>query len=298
MSNTITTAVGKTLTVKRTLNAPRELVWETWTKPEHIVQWWGPVGFTTTSQQMDVKTGGTWRFIMHGPDGRDYLNKIIFIEVVKPERLTYKHAGDDETEPVSFHVTVTFEAAGNKTNLTMHSIFESAEELDRLNREYGAIQGATDTMNRLGEYIINMKIQPIVIERTYNATIDKVWNAITNKEAMKKWYFDIAAFKPEVGFEFQFHGKGKEGEDYLHLCKITEVVKEKKLKHSWRYDGYEGISYVSFELFEEGDKTRVKLTHEGLETFPVTATNAFAKENFMEGWTYLIGTGLKEFVEK
>ncbi|MES2847474.1 MAG: SRPBCC domain-containing protein [Bacteroidota bacterium] len=142
-----------------------------------------------------------------------------------------------------------------------------------------------------------MNAQPFTIERIYNAPIDKVWNAITDKDAMKKWYFDLAEFNPEVGFEFQFYGKGKEGEEYLHLCKITAVVKEKKLQYSWRYDGYEGISYVTFELFAEADKTRIKLTHEGLETFPATANNAFAKENFAEGWTYLVGTGLKEFVE-
>ena len=137
----------------------------------------------------------------------------------------------------------------------------------------------------------------IIIERTYNAPIEKVWQAITDKEKMKQWYFDLAEFKPEVGFEFRFYGKGKDGEDYLHLCKITAVIKERKLQYSWRYEGFEGISYVSFELFAEGSQTRLKLTHEGLETFPVTATNAFAKENFAEGWSYLTGKSLKEFVE-
>ncbi len=138
---------------------------------------------------------------------------------------------------------------------------------------------------------------PFTLERTYNAPVSKVWHALTDKEAMKKWYFDITGFKPEVGFEFQFYGQGKEGEQYLHLCKVTEVVKERKLQYSWRYDGYEGISFVSFELFAEGDKTRVKLTHEGLENFPVIPNNAFAKENFAEGWTSLIGTSLKDFTE-
>jgi len=138
---------------------------------------------------------------------------------------------------------------------------------------------------------------PLIIERTYQASVEKVWHAITDKDAMKQWYFDLAAFEPVVGFEFQFIGKGKEGEDYLHLCTITEVIKEKKLTYSWRYDGFEGISYVTFELFAEGDTTILKLSHKGLETFPATAQHAFARENFMEGWTYLIGKGLKDFVE-
>ncbi len=141
-----------------------------------------------------------------------------------------------------------------------------------------------------------MKNEPFVIERTYNAPVEKVWKAITDKEDMKQWYFDIAEFKPEVGFEFQFEG-GKDDKCYLHLCKITEVIPRKKLQYSWRYDGYEGNSFVTFELFAEGNKTRLKLTHEGLETFPISNPD-FAKENFVEGWTYLIGTSLKEFAEK
>lgn len=140
--------------------------------------------------------------------------------------------------------------------------------------------------------------EPIVIEKTYNAPIEKVWKAITDKEEMKNWYFDLSEFKPEPGFEFQFVGKGKQGEDFLHLCKVKEVIPNKKLSYSWRYDGYKGDSLVTFELFEEGNKTRVKLTHEGLESFPATPNKDFAKENFMEGWTWIIGTGLKEYVEK
>jgi uncharacterized protein YndB with AHSA1/START domain len=136
-----------------------------------------------------------------------------------------------------------------------------------------------------------------VIERTYKAPIAKVWSAITDNVQMKKWYFDIADFKPEVGFEFEFTGQGKDGEKYIHLCKVTEVIKEKKLTHSWRYKGFEGNSFVTWELFAEGEKTKVRLTHAGLETFPATTNNAFAKENFAEGWTYITGTSLKEFVE-
>jgi uncharacterized protein YndB with AHSA1/START domain len=141
-----------------------------------------------------------------------------------------------------------------------------------------------------------MNNEPFVIERTFNATVAKVWEAITNKDAMKQWYFDLAAFKPEVGFEFQFYGQSPEGEKFLHHCKITDVVVGKKIRHSWSYENYEGMSFVKFELFDEGEKTRIKLTHEGLETFPQN-NPAFAKNNFAEGWTYIIGKSLLEFVE-
>ena len=141
-----------------------------------------------------------------------------------------------------------------------------------------------------------MKNEPFVIERTYEVPVEKVWKAITDRDQMKQWYFDLTAFKPEVGFEFQFEG-GTDDNRYLHLCKVVEVVAGKKLKYSWRYDGYEGNSFVTFELFPEGDKTRLKLTHEGLETFPATNPD-FAKKSFAAGWTEITGTMLKEFLEK
>ena len=141
-----------------------------------------------------------------------------------------------------------------------------------------------------------MKAEPIVIERTINAPSAKVWEAITDKDLMKQWYFDLPEFKAAVGFEFQFYG-GTEEKQYLHKCSITEVVPEKKLTYSWRYEGYEGVSFVTFELFAEGNTTRLKLTHEGLESFPSTNPD-LAKENFAEGWKQIIGESLKTFVER
>lgn len=137
--------------------------------------------------------------------------------------------------------------------------------------------------------------EPFIIERVLQAPIQKVWKAITDKEQMKEWYFDIAEFKPEVGFEFSFTA-GREDKPYLHLCKVVEVVMGKKLSYTWRYDGYEGNSVVTFELFPEGTNTRLKLTHEGLETFPASNPD-LAKENFAEGWNAIIGKSIKEFVE-
>jgi uncharacterized protein YndB with AHSA1/START domain len=140
-----------------------------------------------------------------------------------------------------------------------------------------------------------MNNEPFVIERTYNAPVEKVWKAITDKTQMKEWYFDLKEFKPEVGFEFQFEG-GTDEHSYLHLCKVTEVVVGKKLTYSWRYDGYAGNSFVTFELFPEGNKTTLKLTHTGLETFPANNPD-FAKQNFAMGWTDIIGTHLTKFLE-
>jgi|SRR5437868_11753937 len=134
---------------------------------------------------------------------------------------------------------------------------------------------------------------PFVIERTFNAPIAKVWNAITNNDEMKKWYFELPEFKAEEGFEFQFYG-GKGDQQWLHLCKVTDVVSGKKLTHSWRYDGMEGNTFVTWELFEEGDKTRLKLTHEGLETLP--QNEFFKKENFANGWTQILDQSLAKYL--
>ena len=142
-----------------------------------------------------------------------------------------------------------------------------------------------------------MKNEAFVIERTFVASPEKIWKALTEKNQMKKWYFDLTEFKPEKGFEFRFEGGPSEDNQYLHICKITEVEEGRKISYSWRYEGYEGISYVTFELFPEGEKTRLKLTHDGLETFPKSNPD-LAKENFVAGWTAIIGTSLREYLEK
>ena len=140
-----------------------------------------------------------------------------------------------------------------------------------------------------------MKAEPIIIDRTYNAPPERVWKALTDREQMKKWYFDIAEFKPEVGFEFHFTG-GTPEKKYLHICKITEVVVGKKLTYSWRYDGVKGISHVTFEIVKEGNQTRVRLTHKGIDSFPEDDPN-MKRGSFLQGWTQIIGTSLKGFVE-
>ena len=140
-----------------------------------------------------------------------------------------------------------------------------------------------------------MSTQPFVIDRIYNAPADKVWQAITDPKKMKEWYFDIPDFKPVVGFEFTFTAGSKE-QTYVHLCRVTQVIEGKKLSHTWRYEGYEGDSEVTWELFPQGGKTRVVLTHTGLETFP--PLKDFARESFVQGWTDIVGRSLKEYVEK
>jgi uncharacterized protein YndB with AHSA1/START domain len=138
----------------RVFNAPRELVWEAWTKPEHVALWWGPRGFTTTIHEMDVRPGGVWQHTMHSPDGTDYPNKNVFIEVSKPERIVYSLAGGKKGDSgVHSEVTWTFEAQGEKTKVTLRMVFSSTEALARVVKTYGAIEGGKQTLDRFGEYL-------------------------------------------------------------------------------------------------------------------------------------------------
>jgi uncharacterized protein YndB with AHSA1/START domain len=137
--------------------------------------------------------------------------------------------------------------------------------------------------------------EAIIIERTFNAPIARVWKALTDVDQMREWYFDLKEFKPEVGFEFEFVVE-HEGNTYHHLCRVTEVAPQKKIAYTWRYKGEPGNSLVTIELSPDGARTRLKLTHTGIETFPKTP--AYARKNFEAGWTAIIGTELKQFVEQ
>jgi uncharacterized protein YndB with AHSA1/START domain len=153
-NSTITSVEDRELIISRVFNAPRKLVYKAWTDPEHLPQWWGPKGFTITVQEIDVRPDGVWRYIMHGPDGVDYDNKIVYIEVVSPERIVYSHGGSEEDE--QFQVTATFAEQGDKTELTMRMLFKSAAELEKVIKDYGAIEGAKSTLDRLEEQLAKM----------------------------------------------------------------------------------------------------------------------------------------------
>ena len=134
----------------RLLDAPRELVWEVWTNPEHIKEWWGPDGFSLTTKAMNVEAGKTWEFIMHGW-GKDWDNKVEYTEVIKPSLISYKHSGAGAD--YNFSVTITFEEVEGKTLLTMKSVFKSKEIIDELNKKVNAIEGGKQTLNRLENYL-------------------------------------------------------------------------------------------------------------------------------------------------
>ena len=157
MTENLNTSTSREIVITRVFDAPRALVWEAWTDPKHVVHWWGPKGFTTTIEKMDVRPGGVWKHVMHGPDGTDYPNKSVFTKVAKPERIVYSHGGGKKGGPAAqFEATWTFEAQGAKTKVTIHMLFPTASNRDKVVKEYGAIEGGKQTLERLGEYLTKM----------------------------------------------------------------------------------------------------------------------------------------------
>ena len=141
-------AGDREIVATRIFEAPRDLVFQMWTDPNHVSRWWGPNGFKTTIHEMDVRPGGAWRFVMHGPDGTDYRNEVIYDEVVPPERLTYTHVSGPR-----FRMVATFGDEGGRTRLSVRMIFETAAQRDKTIEEFGAVEGLNQTLGRLAEQL-------------------------------------------------------------------------------------------------------------------------------------------------
>lgn len=153
-NNTETRIKDNQVTYKRYFDVDVDLLFEVWSKPEHLSEWWGPDGFTLTIKSLDFSNGGIWEFVMHGPDGHDYKNKIQFIEISKPHFILYQHLGDGEgDEDVNFQSRIVFEKAGEGTNLIMQQIFSDKQELERVNEKYGAIEGGKQHIGNLAKYL-------------------------------------------------------------------------------------------------------------------------------------------------
>ena len=152
-SNADDSTRDREIVITRILNAPRDLVFAAWVDSKQVDQWMGPTGYTTVTQSMDVRPGGTWRFTMSGPQGV-FPSRITYIEVVKPSRLVYQHGADTDNDPDAFHVTVTFEDLGDKTHITMHSILPTVEARNRVVKEFKAIEGGYQTLGRLEQHLV------------------------------------------------------------------------------------------------------------------------------------------------
>jgi len=229
--------------LSREVAAPRELVWKLWTDPKHLANWWGPTGFSTSTQQHEPKPGGQWRFTMHGPDGRDYENLITYLEVVEPSKLSYKHGGDVECEPVNFQVEVRFEPAGAKgerTRISMRMVFESPQAKDLVVNQYNAIEGGKQTIGRLAEYAASQVAprsgsEPFVIRRVVHAPCELVYKVWTQQEHLAAWCgprgvtITKASLELRPGGRFHYGMRLPDGGMMWALWTFREIVPNQKL---------------------------------------------------------------------
>ncbi len=283
--------LGREFIIIREFDAPRELVFAAWTDPKHLAQWWGPRGFTNPVCEWDARQGGRIYDVMRAPNGTDFPMGGKFVEIAPPEKLVFTCGALDQKGVMLFEFEhrALFTEENGKTKLTLRS--RVTMTTPEANKYIGGFEmGMSLSLERLTELL---QRQPLAVERVFEAPLPLVWRALTTKEGMDRWFFDLPEFKAEVGFKFAFVVT-HEGATYSHLCQVTEVIPQSKLAFTWRYEGQPGNSLVSFELSPEGAKTRLQLTHAGLESFPKTPQ--FARKNFMGGWNF-IGDALKDFAE-
>ena len=149
---TQTDSANREIVLTRTFDAPRELVFDAYTDARHLDEWWGPRGFATTTHEIDVRVGGSWRFDMLGPDGTHYPNRIVYTEIARPERLAYDHDTGVDDDPRRFHVTVTFADLGGRTELTSRMLLATAEQREQV-VGFGAIELGYQTLDRFAEHL-------------------------------------------------------------------------------------------------------------------------------------------------
>jgi uncharacterized protein YndB with AHSA1/START domain len=243
------------IVVFRTYAVPRDLVWRAWTDPQSITHWWGPIGFSTTTHHMDMRPGGTWRFTMHGPDGRDYENQIVYDEVVPHSRLTYHHAGVGRDESVHFHSTVTFDEVREGTRLTVRMVFPSTEARDQCERDYGAVEGGLQTVTRLGDHLDKHIDAPrhgmafalpadrrIVLCRRFDAPAELVFDSLTRPECVPRWLIGPPGWSMPVceidlrpGGRMHYLWRGDKGEQMEMHGAFVEIDPPRRIVHTERF---------------------------------------------------------------
>jgi len=137
---------------------------------------------------------------------------------------------------------------------------------------------------------------PIILERMFNSSIERVWAALTDPQQMRQWYFpQLTEFRPEPGYETRFNVL-HEGNDWLHIWKVIEIVPLRRIVLQWKFGGYPGDSVLAFDLIPEGKRTKLRLIHSGLGSFMPEKHPGLARENFVNGWRQFMDKALKEFL--
>lgn len=228
-----TDIADREVVISRVFKAPRALVFDALIDPQNIGKWWGPTGFTTTTSVMEVRPGGQWIFVMHGPDGVDFPNWIRYREVVRPERLVYEQGGETPDAEVHFHVTVTLAEHPEGTELTMRSLFPTKAARDHVVKNYGAIEGGKQHLGRLAAHLAAMEAsaadRELTTSRRIHAPRARVWSALTDPQVIATWWgpdgftntFTTCDLRP--GGEWTFIMHGPNGASYPNHNRFVEL---------------------------------------------------------------------------
>jgi uncharacterized protein YndB with AHSA1/START domain len=302
-ANPVADGSDREIFITRVVDAPRELVFEAWTRPEHLAKWWGPRGFTTTTHAFDFRVGGQWQHTMHDPDGTDYPNRVVYDEIIWDEVIVYSNHGGIDGVPAQFRSTVTFESEGGKTRITMRQVFRTAAERDVVVQKYGAVEGNKQTLARLDELAREMAFHveegkaTIVMTRVFDAPRALLFEASTKPEHLARWWGPRrnTLVKCEVdlrpGGEYRFVLRGPDGKDHPFAGEYREVVPPERLVFTQRYDvepyaKHGSTVSVSFE--EHGGKTTVTLVQTFESAFSRDETLKMgAKPGMLESWDRL-----------
>jgi uncharacterized protein YndB with AHSA1/START domain len=298
--------------LSRILHAPRELVWEAWTNPRHVANWWGPRGFTNTTKRHDFRVGGYWEHTMHGPDGTNYPNKARFLEIVPLERITFLLGGgsdleDDERRGATFRATWTFETVdGDKTRLSGRMVFPSKEARDRVVRDFGAVEGGKQTLERAAEYVSGLQVQPFVLSREFAAPRDLVWRVWSEPQHFSQWFgpkgfaqMTLAKFDLRPGGMLHYSMPAPDGKEMWGRALYREVVPPAKIvwinsfsdkdggitPHPFTKDPWPLQLLTTVTFAEQGGKTLVTVNWVPFDaTDAERATFDAGRESMKMGW--------------
>jgi uncharacterized protein YndB with AHSA1/START domain len=183
--------------ITRVYDAPVQAVWDAWTDPAQAAQWWGPRGFTITTHGKDLRPGGHWSYTMHGPDGVDYPNKTIYLEVEERRKLVYDHGGNDDQPPM-FRVTVLFSEDKGKTTMDMRMTLPTPEAAEAA-RKFVKQAGGNATWDRLAEYVEKTRSDKdlFVINRSFEVPVETLFKMWSDPKHLSKWL-------PPRGFDMEF----------------------------------------------------------------------------------------------
>lgn len=264
----------------RVYDAPLKTVWEAWTDPQQVAQWWGPRGFTLTTHSKDLRPGGHWTYTMHGPDGVDYPNKTIYHEVEEYSRLVYDHGGNDDRPPL-FRVTVVFSEVKSKTKMDMTMTLPSPEAAEET-RKFIKMAGGNSTWDRLGEYLEKEASgkEQFIINRTFDAPIDLMFEMWTDPKHFSQWLaptgFQMQFLRADIKPDGQTFYKMTDGASVTMYGRAhyLEIERPHRIVYTQQFcDENENISRHPFApTWPETMLTVINLSEEGPEQTRVTVT--------------------------